>query len=155
MDPLEAEIAGLQGLAIDELRIVWQRVCRDEPPGRLTRDLMARAIAYRLQEQAQGGLAPATKRRLRALAMEFESKGRDALDPGLVLRPGTRLVREWGGATHTVAVVEDGFEYAGERYRSLTEIASRITGAHWSGPRFFRVKQRRSRSTVAAESRNG
>jgi len=57
--------------------------------------------------------------------------------------------------THTVIVVEDGFEYAGGRCASLTEIARRITGAHWSGPRFFRVKQRTSRRTAAAESRNG
>ena len=155
MDPLDAEIASLQGLVIDELRIVWQRVCGDEPPGRLTRDLMVRAITYRMQEQAHGGLAPATRRRLRALAREFEAKGADARDPGVALRPGTRLLREWGGKAHVVLVVEHGFEYDGQRYASLTQIARRITGAHWSGLRFFRVKQRASRRTAAAKNRDG
>ena len=89
-----------------------------------------------------------------ALVREIEKKGTEALDPGAALRLGTRLVREWGGATHTVVVVEDGFEYDGERYPSLTQIATRITGAHWSGPRFFRVRHRPSRSAVAAESRD-
>ena len=155
MSTLDAEIASPCRLAILDLRIAWRRIYGTEPPTRLTRDLMARAIAYRMQERAHGGLAPATTRRLRALAREFETKGADALDPGVALRLGTRLVREWGGMTHTVIVVEDGFEYAGERCASLTEIARRITGAHWSGPRFFRVKQRTSRRTAAAESRNG
>jgi len=154
MSALEGEIAGLQELAIHDLRIAWRRVHGEEPPARLTRDLMARAIAYRMQERARGGLAPATRRRVSALVREIDTKGAAALDPGVPLRPGTRLVREWGGATHTVVVVEDGFEYAGERYPSLTQIATRITGAHWSGPRFFRVKKRASRRTVAAESRD-
>jgi hypothetical protein len=114
---------------------------------------MARAIAHRMQERAHGGLAPATRRRVSALAREIEAKGTRALDPGVALRLGTRLVREWGGKTHTVIVIEDGFEYDGERYPSLTQIATRITGAHWSGPRFFRVRQRATRRSIAAENR--
>jgi len=58
-----------------------------------------------------------------------------------LLKPGTRLLREWGGRTHTVIVLDEGFEYDGERYRSLTEIARHITGAHWSGPRFFGLRE--------------
>jgi len=60
-----------------------------------------------------------------------------AVDPGLVLKAGTILVRQWRGHTHTVLVHNDGFEHEGQRYRSLTAIAERITAAHWSGPRFF------------------
>ena len=60
-----------------------------------------------------------------------------APDPGLSLKPGARLVREWHGRTHTVTVTEDGFDYASVTYPSLTKIAKKITGAHWSGPRFF------------------
>jgi hypothetical protein len=52
-------------------------------------------------------------------------------------RPGTRLVREWNGRTHVVDVSEDGFVFDGKTYGSLSAIAKRITGAHWSGPRFF------------------
>jgi DUF2924 family protein len=62
-----------------------------------------------------------------------------------------RLVREWGGRTYTVIVLEDGFDYECERYRSLTQIATRITGVHWSGPRFFRVRKQASRAPVAGE----
>jgi hypothetical protein len=67
----------------------------------------------------------------------FRTTGRVAPDPGLSLKPGARLVREWHGHTHTVTVTEEGFEYAGMSYPSLTKIAKRITGARWSGPRFF------------------
>jgi hypothetical protein len=59
------------------------------------------------------------------------------LAPGLSLKPGARLVREWHGRTHSVTVTEDGFDYAGSSYPSLTKIAKKITGAHWSGPRFL------------------
>jgi hypothetical protein len=119
-----------------------------EPPAPFTRDLLARAIAYRMQEQEQvhGGLAPAARRRLRALARVLDGSDGEAIEPAVPLRPGSRLLRDWGGKTHTVLVTDDGFEYEGERYRSLTQIARRITGAHWSGPRFFRVRQRGSRS---------
>jgi hypothetical protein len=94
-----------------------------------------------MQERAHGGLAPAIKRRLRTLAVEFEANGANSLVPTPLLKPGTRLLREWGGKTHTVIVLEDGFEYEGERYLSLTQIARRITGAHWSGPRFFGLRR--------------
>ena len=76
------------------------------------------------------------QRRLRTLAAEFE-KGARSFDPDIVLKTGATLVRQWRGHTHTVLVGDDGFEYEGRRYRSLTVIAERITGAHWSGPRFF------------------
>ena len=71
------------------------------------------------------------------MAKALRTTGRVAPTPGLSLKPGVRLVREWRGRTHTVTVTEDGFEYAGTRYPSLTKIAKKITGAHWSGPRFF------------------
>jgi hypothetical protein len=81
------------------------------------------------------------QRRLRILAAEF-AKGARSFDPGGVLKIGTTLVRQWRGHTHTVLVREDGFEYEGQRYRSLSVIAERITGAHWSGPRFFGLGKR-------------
>ena len=67
----------------------------------------------------------------------FRTTGRVGPDPGLALKPGARLVREWHGRTHTVTVTEDGFDYAGASYASLTKIAKKISGTHWSGPRFF------------------
>jgi hypothetical protein len=101
--------------------------------------LLIRGIGYRLQELRHGGLSKSTLRKLKTLAEMFRTEGRVAPDPGLSLKPGARLVREWHGRTHTVTVTEDGFDYAGVTYTSLTKIAKKITGARWSGPRFFGV----------------
>src|SRR5438094_5009976 len=149
MSPLEQEIGAIEGLPTHELRIAWRRLYRSEPPRGLPRDLMIRALAYRLQERAHGGLAPTAKRKLRSLVAELEAKGTQAFDPGIALKPGARLVRDWAGQAHTVIVIEDGFEYHGERYPSLTKIAARITGAHWSGPRFFGIGKKARPAAVA------
>ena len=122
--------------SLDELRHEWRRLYCSEPP-RLSRDLLMRAIGYRLQEMQHGGLGKSTRRKLKTLANMFRIEGRVAPDPGLSLKPGARLVREWHGRTHMVTVTEDGFEYGGRTYPSLTKIAKKITGTHWSGPRFF------------------
>ena len=98
---------------------------------------MILGIAYRLQEIEHGGLGKATLRKLRTLAKTLRATGRVGPTLGLSLKPGARLVREWHGRTHTVTVTEDGFDYAGTSYPSLTTITKKITGAHWSGPRFF------------------
>ena len=95
------------------------------------------ALGYRLQEIAHGGLGKATRRKLQTMAKALRTTGRVGATPSLSLKPGARLVRQWRGRTHTVSVTEDGFEYAGTSYPSLTKIANKITGAHWSGPRFF------------------
>jgi Protein of unknown function (DUF2924) len=126
----------LAGANLDKLRREWRQLYHSEPP-RISRDLLLRGIAYRRQELQHGGLGKTTCRKLKTLAKMFRSTGRVGPDPGLALKPGARLVREWHGRTHTVTVTEDGFEYAGTSYASLTKIAKKITGAHWSGPRFF------------------
>ena len=137
MSALDSELAALPTLSAHQLRLKWQDLRCGEPSAAASRDLMIREIAYKIQERAHGGLAPTIKRRLRTLAVEFEANGANSLVPAPLLKPGTRLLREWGGKTHTVIVLDDGFESEGERYQSLTQIARRITGAHWSGPRFF------------------
>ena len=152
MTSLDEEIGSLEGLPTYELRIVWRRLYRTEPPRCLPRDLLIRALAYRVQELAHGGLTPATKRKLHSLVVEVETKRTTAFDPGIVLKPGARLVREWAGQTHTVIVLEQGFDYDGERYPSLTKIAAKITGAHWSGPRFFGIGKTRIRPIAVAGS---
>jgi len=149
---LEDEIGLLQGLPTHELKIAWRQLYRSEPPRCMPRDLMIRALAYRMQERAQGGLSPATKRKLRSLVAEIDAKVMQVFDPGVALKPGARLVREWAGQTHTVIVIEDGFEYDGERYPSLTKIAAKITGAHWSGPRFFGIGKTKARPTALAQA---
>jgi hypothetical protein len=122
--------------SLDELRREWRRLYHNDAP-RISRDLLILGIAYRLQEIQHGGLGKATLRKLRTLAKTLRTTGRIGPTPGLSLKPGARLVREWNGRTYTVSVTEDGFGYAGTNYPSLSKIAKKITGAHWSGPRFF------------------
>ena len=138
---LPERLTVLATLDATSLRAEWRRLYRSHPPKRAGRDLLARAIAYKLQERALGGLSAATKRRLRALAEQLETGDGTAFDAGIALKPGAKLVREWGGDTYVVIALDDGFEFDGRRYRSLTKIAREITGAHWSGPRFFGLKR--------------
>lgn len=144
--PAVAEQASLEDLCCE-----WRRLYSSEPP-RISRDLLIRGIAYRHQELEHGGLSKTTRRKLKTLAKMFRTTGRIAPDPGVSLKPGARLVREWRGRTHTVIVTEDGFDYAGTSYPSLTKIAKKITGAHWSGPRFFGLLRdsRSAKDTVCA-----
>ena len=113
---------------------------------------MIRAMAYKLQERAFGGLGKATLRRLKSLTRKLEAEGKLASDRRLSLKSGARLVREWGSETHSVLVLEDGFEYRGQRYRSLSQIARLITGAHWSGPRFFGIERTPKPSSPSDEA---
>ena len=145
MSALDSDIAALPTLSAQELRVAWRGLRCGDPTVRSSRDLMLREIAYKMQERTHGGLAPAIRRRLRALAAEVEANGAAALATAILLKPGTRLLREWGGRTYTVIVLDDGFESEGERYQSLTQIARRITGAHWSGPRFFGLRKAAAR----------
>ena len=135
------EIAGLVDRSTQELRRAWLTLHHTGPPLGLSRDLIIRGLADKLQQRAHGGPSRALQRRLQILAGEFE-KGARSFDPGIILKTGATLVRQWRGYTHTVLVREDGFEYDGRRYRSLTVIAEQITGAHWSGPRFFGLTKR-------------
>jgi hypothetical protein len=142
---LDCEIAGLVDQSTEELRRAWRALHHTGPPLGLSRDLIIRGLADKLQQRAHGGPSRALQRRLQILAGEFE-KGARSFDPGGALKTGATLVRQWRGHTHTVLVREDGFEYDGQRYRSLTVIAERITGAHWSGPRFFGLNKRAGES---------
>ena len=130
---VEREIAELVDRSTQDLRLAWRQLHRTEPG--LSRDLIIRALAHHLQERTYGGTTRALRRRLQTLAAEFED-GASYSDSKIVLKTGTTLLRQWRGHAHTVLVREDGFEYDGQRYRSLTVIAEKITGAHWSGPRF-------------------
>ena len=137
----DGEIAELVKRPTADLRLSWRKLHRTGPPLGLSRDLMIRALANELQERTHGGPGGALRRRLQTMASEL-AKGVSSFDPSIVPKTGATLVRQWRGHTHTVLVREDGFEYEGQHYRSLTVIAERITGAHWSGPRFFGLTQR-------------
>lgn len=138
---LSAKLTTLAGLDAASLRAEWRRLYHSHPPKRAGRDLLARAVAYKLQERALGGLSATTKRKLRAFAEHLETGNGTTFDAGITLKPGAKLVREWHGETYAVIALDDGFEFDGRRYRSLSKIAREITGAHWSGPRFFGLKR--------------
>lgn len=140
-----AEVAALSELPRERLVELWEQRFRTAPPRGCGRSLLEIASAYAIQEKAFGGLNAATRR---MLASEKEPDGGDPCEPCLrrksggtrstrSIRTGTRLVREWNGRTHHVEVVADGFVWNGKTHRSLSVIARQITGAHWSGPRFF------------------
>jgi hypothetical protein len=150
-------LARLSALTIFELRGEWRRLHRMPPPMRLSRDLLIRGIIYQLQERAYGGLSKAAARTLEQAAAGPMSRGAVKPTAPISLKPGTRLVREWRGITHTVLIHADadGIEWRGQRYRSLSVVARKITGARWSGPRFFGLRQRQLDSTSSARAGHG
>lgn len=120
---------------------VWIDAHGRPPPKGISRRLLEYAAAYHAQAKARGGLAAATKRRLRReVAPQTDSapSPKDSIRRSL-LPAGSRLVREWHGKTHTVDVTASGFLYQDRHYGSLSEVARTITGARWSGPRFFGI----------------
>jgi len=121
---------------MDELRLAWREMHGAEPPRGLSRDLLIRSLANQLQERTHVAMSRTVRRRIEALVRDFE-KGDAPCDPAPMFKTGTTLVRQWRGHTHAVLVRDGGFEYDGQPYRSLSVIAKRIIGAHWSGPRFF------------------
>ena len=136
-DTLDAEIAALPGLGRAGLRERWRSLFKNAPPTAFTPDLLARGIAWRLQEKALGGLSPEARRLLR-IGGKGEAAGRrrgSLARP--TLRPGNRLVRRWRGRTYVVEVTESGLIHDEERFDSLSAVARKITGTRWSGPKFF------------------
>ena len=146
------KLASLSELTIFELRAEWRRLHRMPPPMRLSRDLLFRGIAYKIQEQAYGGLSKAMRRRIATLVDRSGEDGCAVSSPSIALKPGTKLIREWRGVTYSVFVHKGGFEWRGRTYASLTLIAQEITGAHWSGPRFFGLTKRRASATQPADA---
>ena len=137
---LAADLAALEELSRGELRRRWEDLYRTPCPSRMSNLLMRRALAYRMQEQALGGLDRATRRRLDKAAADLAA-GRPLTAPAPTIKPGTRLLREWQGAVHEVIVLERGVEYRDRTWPSLSAVAREITGTRWSGPRFFGLKE--------------
>ena len=139
-DDVEALIARIATLRLDALRVLWAEHLGAPPPGQST-EILRRRLAWELQARVFGGLSADTKRRLRQLHERFTRDAGFTPSPILDLKPGTVLVREWKGVRHQVRVLHDGFEHAGQRYGSLSEIARAITSQRWSGPLFFGLKR--------------
>jgi hypothetical protein len=137
VDPaaIEAEVDQVRSLGIDALRRRWRMMFGAVPPKGLTKDIIGRMIAYRIQEEAFGGLDQETVKLLDRLA-----RGEKSSELNRRLKAGTVLVREYQGERHTVTVVPDGFVWQDTTYSSLSVIARTITGTAWNGPRFFGLR---------------
>lgn len=136
-DPAGLDFESLLAIKRPELVDMWTEAFATAPPYGISQALLARLLAYDLQAARRGGLTQRVQKRL-ALIRSGEAP-RPATPK---LKPGARLVREWNGVAHVVDVTAAGFEYRGETYRSLSRIAEAITGAHWSGPRFFGLRSK-------------
>jgi hypothetical protein len=139
----ENRLSALGAMSPAQLRAAWRETFRQPSPD-MSSEIMARAIAWRIQERLHGGLPGSVNRELAKAADRLRKTGDVASAHDISLKPGTRLVRSWHGRTINVLVTEDGFEFDGRRYRSLTHISSEVTGTHWSGPRFFGLRKRRT-----------
>ena len=144
-----AQLAAMQRLSVNELKAKWETLFGTPAPNN-ARAFLELRIGYRIQELTYGGLTKETRRVLDLLADEVEGK---ITRKSMVADPrnpvvGTRLVRQWDGAEHTVTVMKDGYDWEGRKYRSLSAVAKAITGTNWNGFRFFgmREKKRESRA---------
>ena len=140
-NPVEHRLTALPTLSKAALGDLWKHFFAATPPTQLRRNLMIPILAYRIQEQAFGSLSARAQQRLLDLSRAFEKGSDAALARAPRIRPGTRLVRQWGDRVHLVNVETNGYEYHGARYQSLSEIARLITGTRWSGPLFFGIKR--------------
>jgi hypothetical protein len=132
-------LAQLPAMGHKELQQHWRELFGREPSPGMRRNHMIPILAYRAQEKAFGGLKESTVRMLRELALGIASEAHAAYRP----KTGTRYVREHNGKLHEVTVLDDGFEYEGENYCSLTGVAKVITGTKWSGRAFFGLKRKK------------
>ena len=144
---MSGELDALMNMKPPELRSRWRDVYRTVAPD-IGPDLLRRGIAYRLQERRQGSLASSTRRDVDRLIKQLGKREGQLATCAASLKTGTRLVRSWRDKMHHVLVLDDGYEFDGRRYQSLTQIAWDITGAHWSGPRFFGLATRRKPANV-------
>lgn len=133
---IEARLAELGALSRQELVERWEKRFGHRPPKACGRALLELAEAYALQAAVFGGLKPGLRRQLDGDRVKRSSSMGGSTESRR-LSPGTRLVREWNGRTHHVDVIEKGFVWNGKKHKSLSAIAREITGARWSGPRFF------------------
>ena len=153
---LSGTLAELPMLDLHGLRVAWRKQFRQHPPPHLSRSLLMRLLAYRIQARALGDLDRETARTLDRIAKQRRAGARNLVPPVPEpsrgrLQVGTVLVREHAGHLHRVTVVVDGFEWRGATYTSLSEIARAITGTRWNGPRFFGLRDRAKASSEETE----
>ena len=135
-EPLDAALARISEMTVEQVRACWRKRFASDPPAAFSKDLLARALCHRLQEQAFGGLSVLTSRLLHSL-------GKSGAEPPRQVKVGSVIIREHQGLVHEVLVVPGGFCWQGKTYDSLSTIAKTITGTAWNGPRFFGLRSRR------------
>ena len=142
-----AELSALKAAPVGQLKARWRELFDSEPPAYNRRNLEAR-LAYRIQELAHGGLSRDTIKRLEALAADLKGGNSKRSRRAASDRPiaGTRLIRDWQGVEHRVTVRNEGFEYQGRPYKSLSAIARLIAGTRWNGLVFFGLKKQRTKA---------
>lgn len=143
-EPILARLAALRNMTVNELKAEWQALF-DAPAPNNSRTFLESRLAYRIQELTYGGPDKQTRRLLDLLADEVEgtlTRKAQIADPRNPV-VGTKLIREWDGIAHTVTVLKEGFEWGGQRYKSLSAVARAITGTRWNGYRFFGLRERK------------
>ena len=139
-EPIDAAFAILKAAPIADLRVNWRTVFRTDPPSAFGPDLLRRSLAQHIQEQNFGGLSRSARRELERASHSLQNKTTGRIEIARRLKSGSVLVREWNGKTFRVTVADRGFVYNEENFASLSEIARKITGTRWNGPRFFGLR---------------
>jgi hypothetical protein len=137
---LSEKIAKLPTLNKAQLLPIWAENFKTPPPPKLRKELIVPMLAYRMQEREYGGLSHSARKRLQEIARTLPGKGGRRIEAASAPMTGTKLIRVWRGHVHEVLATDEGYQYHGERYASLSKIAKVITGTHWSGPAFFGTK---------------
>jgi len=140
---VDERVQSLETCSRPELIAQWKALFGTRPPRSASRDLLCRALAWEMQARVRGGLRPAIQRQIAVAGGRPGPAARQSASC-TAIKPGATLLRQWRGRMHSVFVKEDGFEYDGRPFRSLSHIAKKITGSHRSGPRFFGLRGRLS-----------
>jgi Protein of unknown function (DUF2924) len=165
--PLDASllsiVANLEGLDLNGLRRQWRAHLGGDAPAHLSRWLLMKMLAYRLQSDAFGDLDKSIRRILRfgkedGFAAPFDRRAPRTRE-GLGLKAGALFVREWNGRLERVMILEEGFAWNGRTFDSLSQIAKAMTGTNWNGHRFFGLRQgrlmRQARTRIAERAARG
>lgn len=150
-DELDDEIARLSVANIAELRSRWKILFGSKPPPAFGRDLLQRALAFRIQEYRTGGLSPSTRQELNQLIRNSSSTAPGKMPLPRRIQAGAVLLRQWNGQEYRVIAVDGGFSFGGKTYNDLSTIARTITGTRWNGPRFFGLRGSSQTSRKSAE----
>jgi hypothetical protein len=151
--PVEDELGQLAHAPIAPLRVRYRELFRREPPTAFGPDLLRRSIAHQIQEKTYGSLPRESRKLLDRMIKAMAKGGTGHIEVPRRIKPGSELVRTWKGQTHKVTVQAKGFIYDGEMFSSLSEVANRITGTRWNGPKFFglRTTSKESKPTPPLE----